>query len=159
RLDLAAILITVVAGVAMGAINNLAGGAGVFGLMAFEYACGLPLAVANPSLRPAAVCVGLFSFLGYLRAGQRVPLRTWLQALWAVPGAPLGGWLALVLPDLVFWIYLTVVLGVLLRQQLRRATPAGERRRWPPWVGPLSCLLIGVHMGYAQVGVGLVSTL
>lgn len=158
-MDLAAILLTVTAGVAMGAINNLAGGAGIFGLMAFEYACGLPLAIANPSLRPAAVCVGVFSFLGYLRAGQKVPLRTWLTGLWAVPGAPLGSWLALHLPDLVFWLYLAVFLGFLLWQQTRPQVAAHQRRKAPPWAAPLSCFLVGVHMGYAQIGVGLVTTM
>lgn len=159
-MDLTAILITVTAGIAMGAINNLAGGAGVLGLMAFEYTCGLPLAVANPSLRPAGLCVGLFSFLGYLRAGKRVSLRTWLQSLWAVPGAPVGSWLAMQLPDLVFWLYLATVLGVLLWQQTRptAATVVGGPPR-PAWRGAFSCFCIGIHMGYAQVGVGLLSTL
>jgi uncharacterized membrane protein YfcA len=154
-----AILLTIAAGIAMGAINNLAGGAGVLGLIAFEYACGLPLAIANPSMRPAALCVGLFSFLGYLRAGHRVPLRTWLHSLWAVPGAPIGSWLALKLPDLVFWIYLAIVLGTLLWQQTRKAPPVDSTVRPAAWRGAAACFLVGIHMGYAQVGVGLLSTL
>lgn len=158
-MDLVAIALTVVAGVAMGAINNLAGGAGVFGLMAFELACGLTLAQANPSMRLAALCVGLFAFLGYRRNGLRVPARTWLASLWAVPGAPLGSWLALRSPDWCFWAYLTVVLALLLRQQTRKPAPDAPERRWPAWAGPLGCFVAGVHMGYAQVGVGLLSTL
>lgn len=158
-MDAVAAGLTLLAGIAMGAINNLAGGAGVLGLVAFRYACGLPLAVANPSLRPAALCIGLFSFLGYLRAGHRVPLRVWLASLWAVPGAPLGSWLALRLPDIVFWIYLCVVLATLLWQLTRPAPAAATTRTPAAWRGPLSCFLIGIHMGYAQVGVGLLSTL
>jgi len=157
--DFVAIAVTVLAGVVMGAINNLAGGAGIFGLMAFEYACGLPLAVANPSLRLAGLCVGLFALLGYLRAGKRASLRTWLASLWAVPGAPIGSWLALQLPDWLFWIYLCTVLGLLLRQQTRPVALDEPERRWPPWAGPLGCFVAGVHMGYAQVGAGLLSTL
>ena len=143
----------------MGAINNLAGGAGIVGLMAFEYACGLPLAVANPSLRLAGLCVGLFALLGYLRAGKQPSLRTWLASLWAVPGAPIGSWLALQLPDWVFWTYLTIVLGILLRQQTRPVAADEPERNWPVWAGPLGCFVAGVHMGYAQVGAGLLSTL
>jgi uncharacterized membrane protein YfcA len=155
-----AIVLTVAAGVVMGAINNLAGGAGIVGLMAFEHACGLPLAVANPSLRPAGLCVGLFALLGYLRAGKRASLQTWLASLWAVPGAPLGSWLAMRLPDWLFWLYLCTVLGLLLHQQTRPPAPANApERRWPPWAGPLGCFFAGVHMGYAQVGAGLLSTL
>jgi uncharacterized protein len=157
--DLLAIAVTVLAGVVMGAINNLAGGAGIVGIAAFEYACGLPLAVANPSLRPAGLCVGLFALLGYLRKGKRATAKTWLASLWAIPGAPLGSWLALHLPDFVFWLYLCVVLGLLLHQQTRPATGLEGQRRYPAWAGPLGCFLTGVHMGYAQVGTGLLSTL
>ena len=57
-MDWLPIALTVVAGVAMGAINNLAGGAGVLGLLAFEHLFGLPLETANPSTRVAAVAVG-----------------------------------------------------------------------------------------------------
>lgn len=158
-MDPLTIAITIAAGVVMGAINNLAGGAGIVGLMAFEYACGLPLAIANPSLRPAGLCVGLFALLGYLRAGKRASLKTWLASLWAVPGAPLGSWLALQLPDWVFWSYLVVVLGLLLRQQTRPVVPDAPERVYPAWAGPLGCFFAGVHMGYAQVGAGLLSTL
>ena len=154
-----AFAVTVVAGVAMGAINNLAGGAGVFGLMAFEHAYGLPLVTANPSMRPAALCVGLFAFLGYRRSGHHVPRRTWLQSLWTLPGVPVGSWLALHLPDLAFWLYLCFVLGLLLRQQTRRTNPSAPPRRDHPRLAALGCFLIGVHMGYAQVGVGLLTTL
>lgn len=158
-MDLLDFLITVVAGVGMGAINNLAGGAGVFGLMAFEHAYGLPLVLANPSMRPAALCVGLFAFLGYRKNGHHVPRRTWLQSLWTLPGVPAGSWLVLHLPDLVFWLYLCCVLGLLLRQQTRRADPAAPPRRDRPVLAAFCYFLIGAHMGYAQVGVGLLSTL
>jgi len=156
--DLAAILITIVAGVGMGAINNVAGGAGVFALWAFQYACGLPLALANPSSRPGAIGVGLFAWLGFLRAGLRPGARAWRLAMFAVPGALLGNLLALKSPDLVFRIYLAVVLLALLVQQRR-----GRRHTGPPtasrWLGPLGCTLIGVHMGFAQIGTGFVAAL
>src|SRR5262245_51742726 len=71
RMPPSAALIYFVAGAAMGWINNVAGGAGVFALWAFQYAGGLELRIANPTARVAAVAIGLFSFLGYLRAGRR----------------------------------------------------------------------------------------
>ena len=74
-MELIAIALTVVAGLLMGAINNIAGGAGVFGLLAFEYGFGMPLATANPSTRLAAVAVGSFACLGFLRAGDAVTLN------------------------------------------------------------------------------------
>lgn len=157
-MDAAALLITVAAGVAMGAINNVAGGAGIFALWAFQYACGLPLAVANPSARLGAVGVGLFAWLGFLRAGIRPGRDAWRLALFAIPGAFVGNLLALRANDLLFRGYLVAVLALLLVQQFRRRgrhdAPSTAR-----WFGPLGCALIGLHMGFAQIGTGFVATL
>jgi uncharacterized protein len=155
--DAAAILITLVAGVGMGAINNVAGGAGIFALWAFQYACGLPLAVANPSSRVGAIGVGLFAWLGFLRAGIRPGGDAWRLALWAIPGAFAGNLLALRANDLAFRTYLAVVLVLLLVQQFRRIRP--DTLTAKRWLGPTGCALIGVHMGFAQIGTGFVATL
>lgn len=156
-MDLLAIALTVVAGVAMGAINNLAGGAGVLGLLAFEHLFGLPLETANPSTRVAAVAVGLFSCLGFVLAGRKIPRQAYWQSLLALPGALLGAQLALGLPPLVFRSYLIVVIVLLLRQQLRPIQPAEGTS--PLWLRALGAFCIGLHMGYVQVGTGLVATL
>lgn len=158
-MSLAAIVVTALAGLAMGAINNVAGGAGIFALWAFEYACGLPLGIANPSARVAAVTIGTFAFLGYLRAGRRVPARTWLQGLIAVPGAIAGSALALDLPPILFRGYLAALMVLLLWQQLRRPPAPGTARPRPWWLGALGTFAIGLHMGFAQIGTGLVATL
>lgn len=159
-MDTAAILITFVAGLGMGAINNVAGGAGIFALWAFQYACGLPLAVANPSSRLGAIGVGLFAWLGFLRNGVRPPARVWRLALYAIPGALVGNLLALKANDLMFRSYLAAVLLLLLAQQWRHAANGGARPpRTSPWLGPIGCALIGLHMGFAQIGTGFVATL
>lgn len=157
-MDLTAILITATAGVAMGFINNVAGGAGVFALWAFVYACGLPLHVANPTTRLGAIGVGLFAWLGFRKAGIRAPARAWRLSLFAIPGALLGNLLALRAPDLGFRIYLAFVLIVLLAKQAhasRRSEPAPLRA----WLGAPGCFLIGVHMGFAQIGTGFLCAL
>ena len=156
-MDLLPIALTVVAGIAMGAINNVAGGAGVLGLLMFEYAFGLPLDTANPSTRIAAVAIGAFACIGFVRAGRTIPRRAFAQALLALPGALLGAQLAVGLPDLVFRAYLAAILVLLLRQQLRPRAP--DTTPSPKWLRMLGCFFIGLHMGYAQVGTGLVATL
>jgi len=156
-LDFAAIALTVVAGLAMGAINNIAGGAGVLGLLAFEYGFGLPLQTANPSTRLAAVAVGCFAFLGFLRAGQKIPKAALTQAVIALPGALCGAYLALDLPDLIFRSYLAFVMALLLLQQLR-GIPSNPRPA-SSWARAFGCFMIGLHMGYVQVGTGLMATL
>jgi len=155
--DLLPLAITVVAGIAMGAINNVAGGAGVLGLLAFEYAFGLPLGIANPSTRIAAVAIGAFAALGFLRAGHRIPPRAWLQGLAGIPGALIGSQLAIGLPDIVFRVYLAAVLVLLLVQQLRHAAKPATSPRQATWLGFFGCFVIGLHMGYVQVGTGLVA--
>jgi len=155
--DLLPIALTVVLGVAMGAINNVAGGAGVLGLIAFEYLFGLPLETANPSTRIAAVAVGVFSCLGFVFAGRKIPPQALRQAMLALPGALLGAQLALGLPAIVFRSYLVVVMILLLRQQLRPLRP--DSAPSPLWQRALGCFCIGLHMGYVQVGTGLVATL
>jgi len=156
--DPIAVLIILAEGLAMGFINNVAGGAGALGLLGFEHVCGMTLSSANPSTRLAAVAIGAFAWLGYLRAGRRVPGRMWLQALWAAPGAVLGSGLALRLPDLAFRCYLAAVMVLLIWQQLRPRLPAAEESR-PAWLGAAGCFLIGLHMGYVQIGAGLLATL
>lgn len=156
-MEASAIAWTVLAGLGMGAINNVAGGAGIFALWAFQYACGLPLSLANPSSRPGAIGVGLFAWLGYLRAGVVPERRAWRLALYAVPGAFAGNLLALHVPDLAFRTYLAVVLVLLLVRQLRPAKTLNPSA--PRWLGPLGCLVIGAHMGFAQIGTGFVATL
>lgn len=152
-----AIALTVVAGLLMGAINNIAGGAGVFGLLAFEYGFGMPLETANPSTRLAAVAIGGCACLGFLRAGRKIPKAAFGQALFALPGALLGAQLALGLPPLVFRSYLSLVMVLLLVQQLRGIkTNDAETAAWARAFG---CFVIGLHMGYVQVGTGLVATL
>ena len=127
-------------------------------MWAFQYACGLPLAVANPSSRLGAIGVGLFAWLGFLRAGIRPGRDVWRLALFAIPGAFAGNLLALRANDLVFRSYLTGVLVLLLIQQRRRRDRT-EPPRAPRWLGPVGCTLIGVHMGFAQIGTGFVATL
>ncbi len=158
-MDLTAILIIVVAGVAMGAINNVAGGAGVLGFLALERAGGLPFHVANPSTRLGAVGVGVFAWLGYRRMGLRPDPRAWRMGLIAMLGAFGGVLIEAQRNEVAFRSYLAVVLAALLVQQLRkRPKNAPPPRAWPPWAGFLGSFLIGVHMGYVQIGTGLIAT-
>ena len=157
-MELAALLITAVAGVAMGFINNIAGGAGVFALWSFQYACGLPLWMANPTTRLGAIGVGLFAWLGFLRAGVKAPARAWRLALFAIPGAFAGNLLALKAPDLLFRVYLaTVLLALLVQQNRAKKKPHDDAVR--EWIGAPGCFLIGVHMGFAQIGTGFLCAL
>ncbi|MBK8979253.1 MAG: sulfite exporter TauE/SafE family protein [Planctomycetes bacterium] len=141
----------------MGFVNNLAGGGGVLGLLAFDLAGGLAPGAANASLRPAALTIAVSGALGFSSRHQPVPRRAWLWGLAAVPGAVAGAILAVKLPAAVYQTALTIVVAVTFVQTLRHkhaphAEPPDRASR------PLSLLLftlVGLHMGFLQVGVGL----
>lgn len=146
-------------GLAVGFINNLAGAAGVLGLIALEELVGLGSAQANTTMRPSALGIGLGGVLGFRSRGRRIPRRAWLYGLVALPGAVAGSILAIELPVLAYRLVLATVIGILLFQQLRggstNSDPAPARR--PAWLGALLFFLTGVHMGFVQVGTGLVA--
>lgn len=156
------ILCIALVGAAMGFINNLAGAGGLLGLAVLDWAVGLDPVGANAALRPAAFAIGAAGLLGFARKGHRVPPSAWLYGLAATPGAVLGSILAIRLPVWVYQTTLAVVVITLVIQQLRRPVrgngSAGHDESPPP-VGALSSALwftlVGLHMGFLQVAVGL----
>ncbi len=148
-----------VAGFAMGAINNVAGAAGVLGLLGLELASGLSPALANGSLRLAAIGIGIGGWLGFHSKGIAIPRRAWLLALCTVPGTLLGVELALELPVSIYRTYLLVVMLAVLVQQLRNRSLAPATTHRSPWLAFLGLSIVGMHMGFVQVGTGLVAIL
>jgi uncharacterized membrane protein YfcA len=152
----ATVLILLGVGLVMGAVNNLAGAAGGLGLIALEMAAGLDPTAANASLRLGAVTIGLSGWLGFKSRHRTVPARAWLYGAMTIPGAAAGAVMALTLPTWVLRVALLLTLVTVLLQQLRRLPvgPAGPGRRW---TAPLLFALVGVHMGFIQVGTGLIA--
>jgi uncharacterized membrane protein YfcA len=148
------------AGVVMGFINNLAGAGGALGLLVFDFVAGLPSVVANASMRPAALAIAAGGALGFRSRGQHIPRRAFGYALATLPGAMLGTLLAIRLPSWVYEVSLfTVVayLGYRLLTGRKRdgdAMPRSSRAATLIWFS-----LVGLHMGFLQVGVGLMAIL
>jgi uncharacterized membrane protein YfcA len=147
------------AGLAMGAINNLAGGGGALALIAFEAGAGMSPISANASMRPAALAISVGGSLGLRSTTFAPPAEIRRLAWWTVPGALLGSVLVVRLPLLAYRLVLAGVLAIVLWQQLRRSGRAGAlvapgalrgRATW------LWFLVAGIHMGFVQVGAGLV---
>lgn len=155
------VLALLAAAVCIGWINNLAGAAGAIGLVLLQLILDLDIKEANVTLRLSALAIGLAGMVGFLSKGQRIPARMWVLGLLTVPGALLGSYLALSLPGWVYSTCLAAVLVTVLAQQLRRSLPPksalGENP--PTWLLIIIFTLVGLHMGFIQVGFGLVCIL
>ncbi len=152
-------LLLFAAGLAMGWINNLAGAGGALGLVALEELAGLDTATANASLRPAALAIGLSGLLGFLSKGLRIPGRIWALGLLTIPGALAGSWMALALETWVYQSSLAGILLLMLWQQGRPGSagrPVQARHKSSIFLLLLLYTLIGAHMGFLQIAVGLV---
>jgi uncharacterized membrane protein YfcA len=154
-------LIVCLAGVAMGFINNLAGAGGVLALLAFDMAAGLDTLAANASMRPAALGLALGGILGFRSRGERVPAAAFGYALWTLPGAIAGTILAIRLPTWVYDASLFAVIVCLTYRLLARPGkhPQEQHGGSSRLASALWFTAVGVHMGFLQVGVGLLAIL
>lgn len=147
-------------GVAMGFVNNLAGAGGVLALLAFDMAAGLDTLAANASMRPAALSIAAGGILGFRSRGERVPAAAFGYALWTLPGAIAGAILAIRLPTWVYDASLLTVIVCLTYRLLSRSAKTGQDH---PGGSKLASALwfsaVGLHMGFLQVGVGLLAIL
>lgn len=144
-------------GLFMGWINNLAGGGGALGIVAFEAIGGMDPKAADINLRPAGIAIGLSGYLGFRTRGQAVPNRAWLLGLVAVPGALLGSFLAVELPTWTLRATLAAILLVVLWQQLSPSRTAPRTTPAPFVQSVLWFTLMGAHLGFVQVGAGLLT--
>lgn len=153
-------IVLLATGVAMGFVNNLAGAGGLLALLAFDLAAGLPTTVANASMRPAALAIAGSGAVGFASRGQPIPPRAFGYALVTLPGALLGTWLAIELPGWVYDAALFSLVAFLSVQLLRKRrgdsgpSVSASRTQMVVWFS-----LVGLHMGFLQVGVGLLSIL
>lgn len=162
-MDPGAATLLVLAGAAMGFINNLAGAGGLIGLFALDLALGLDTVSANATLRPAAIALTGAGVLGFSSKGQRIPARAWLFGLAAAPGAAAGALMAVTLPGWVYHSALTLVVLTMLAKQIgsrpQSGTPSTPARPRSLLAGFAIFSLVGLHMGFLQVGVGLLTML
>ena len=160
-MELHVILLLIAAGLALGFINNLAGAAGVIGLLAFESLLGMPTMQANASLRLSAVAIGLAGMLGFLSKGHRIPGRIWGYSLITVPGAVAGAWMVSPSFQFEFRIIVILLLVIVLTQQFRGgnrdANTSGPRKTTPWWLMLVLFTWLGAHMGFVQIATGLVA--
>ncbi|MCC6783781.1 MAG: sulfite exporter TauE/SafE family protein [Planctomycetes bacterium] len=156
-MDPLAITLIAITGLVMGFVNNLAGAGGALALLSFELVAHLAPDAANAAMRPAAFAIGLGGWLGFALHRQRVPARAFLYGLATLPGALLGTWFAIELPDQVYDLALLVVIAILVVGLVRERRGAPPPKPASPGLATALFVAVGIHMGFLQVGVGLLA--
>lgn len=160
-MELHVVLLLIVAGLAVGFINNLAGAAGAIGLVALEGLLHMPTMEANASLRLSAVALALAGMFGFLSKGHKVPGKMWGYSLLTIPGAIGGALMVRSDFELLFQLIVMALLSVVLIQQLRNRRQSEDLdappRATPWWLLVLLFSWLGAHMGFVQIGTGLVA--
>jgi hypothetical protein len=159
--DLAHVAILIVAGVAAGFVNTLAGGGAVIAVPALML-LGLPGDVANATNRVAVVVQSLTGAIGFARGGKLDRAAAIEVVPVTVCGALAGAYVATILPNRIFeplLIVTMIAIAVLLmlRPGTIAPTPGGTPKalRGQPWA-ILGLLAAGFWGGFMQAGVGII---
>ncbi len=145
------------AGAAAGFLNVLAGGGSLITLPILLL-LGLPAADANGTNRVAIFVQNIAAVASFRQAGRRSDLKTGAKlAVFTLPGAAVGAFLAIYISEAVFRTILAVVLVLAVAGLLRPVAPRGPMSQSGTRVGVLSALAlvgIGFYGGFIQAGVG-----
>ena len=150
------LVLLLVAGVAAGFVNTLAGGGSVLTIPALIL-LGVPPSVANGTNR---IAIGLQNAIASWRFHERGKLalrEAMLLALPAGAGAIVGALIAVELPAKAFDIALGVVLILVMVTVLlpKRRKGVAAMRGMPVWLRIVVFFAVGVYGGFIQAGVGL----
>ncbi|MBC3759164.1 sulfite exporter TauE/SafE family protein [Hyunsoonleella sp. SJ7] len=158
-LDLYSSLLLAIIGVVAGFLNVVAGGGSLITLPVMIF-MGLPPNIANATNRIAILWQNVFAIAKFKKAGVIDSKYSLYLGLAAVPGALLGGWLAVDIKGEVFTKILSVVmlvvgalilLGSSLKQKGRSYNQGKDL-----WIGVLLFFFIGVYGGFIHAGVGFI---
>src|SRR5436189_211039 len=112
-MQILSLVIILLAGVVAGFINAVLAAGSLITLPAFIFA-GLTSAEANATNRVAILFQNLFSSYGFRSKGLKTEKYMWWLAAATVPGAVIGAWFSLKIPDYIFNKILAGVMIVFL---------------------------------------------
>ncbi len=157
-MEITHIIIILVAGLVAGFVNAVSAAGSLITLPAFIFA-GLTAGEANATNRVAVLFQNLFSAYGFKSKGLKLePYMAWLAAA-AMPGAVLGAFLALKIPDAIFNKILSGVmllfLVLTLTNPLKSVIGTKERMGLKhKIIGVVVFFFIGIYGGIIQAGTG-----
>ncbi len=159
-LELWKVAALVVAGLAAGAINVVAGGGSVITVPVMIF-LGVPGPVANGTNRLPILAQNISACATYLRHGVPHIGMIFSLALCAIPGAVIGAVAGVQIPTETFNFLLAGVMGLVLVMMLTGgsadpANPVGDISRRRLIVGHGLMVLAGFWGGFIQIGMGFV---
>ena len=155
ELDLSIMLILIVSGVIVGAINTLAGGGSVVTVTMFT-ALGLPITIANGTNRIAVFLQNFTATISFLRQGAFNIRHGLLLSVPVIIGNIAGSLVATQINDSIFKICFGVILVIILFYLIfdsRIKIKEGHNLDIKPWHYILF-LGIGFYGGYIYIGIG-----
>lgn len=156
--DIISITVILIAGVLAGFINAVSAAGSLVSLPAFIFA-GLSPAEANATNRVAILAQNASSAYTFYSKGIPADNYMWWLALASIPGAILGAWFSLKIPD---WLFTKLLSGILvffliitIVNPLKNAVgsqPLLSNTRKA--VGVFTYFIIGIYGGFIQAGTG-----
>lgn len=156
-MDLQSSLLLLGVGIIAGLINIGAGGGSSLTLPTLIF-LGLDSAMANGTNRIALIIQNIFAITGFQQEKQNEFKQSFKYALFTLPGAIAGAFLAIRLSDIWFQRILAVIMVLIVltlflpKTKERSAAVAGKK----PWLVYLALLGAGFYGGFIQVGVGFI---
>ena len=157
-MEILPIVIVLLAGLVAGFVNTVSAAGSLITLPAFIFV-GLSAGQANATNRVAIMAQNFFTSYGFQTKGLKPEKYMWVLAAATVPGAILGAWFALNIPDALFNKILSgvmlVFLVVAIVNPLKSAVGSKElvdRNR--KIIGVILYFFIGIYGGFIQAGSG-----
>jgi uncharacterized membrane protein YfcA len=159
-MELTDALIVIVAGIAAGFLNVVAGGGSLITLPLLIF-MGLPSAVANATNRIAIVGQNIFAVAGFKSKGVSTYPYSLYLGISALLGAILGARIAVDMDDQLFNRILSIIMAlvaisIVIRPLKKQKNEEERMDKKHQVIGILSFFGVGIYGGFIQAGVGFI---
>ena len=156
--DIGESALLIIAGLAAGMVNTLAGNGSVFTLSALIF-LGLPIDIANGTNRIGTTLQSITAVSVFRKHDKNLFDYSWPYVLPSFIGAQIGAWVVadIVSRELLNWIIGAIMLGllVLVLANPKKGLKEGIDKKVNPWVRAVVFFAIGFYGGFIQAGIGI----
>lgn len=154
-MDIQTIALLFFVGTIAGLLNVGAGGGSSLTLPVLIF-LGLESALANGTNRVALIAQNIFAIFGFEQEKQNEFKNSLRYALFTLPGAVVGAFVAIRISDVYFQRILAVIMMLIVASMfLPKMSSANEKRSHKkPWIVYAALVGVGFYGGFIQVGVG-----